>query len=51
MRVIDAELIGDCGDALRPGVWRLRVMDQGEAVPYGDMIFVRQPSTSPVAPE
>ena len=44
------ELVGESGDALRSGVRRLRVRDRGEAVPYGEIIFVRQSSTSPVAP-
>jgi hypothetical protein len=49
--VIEDELIGEHGNALWSGVRRWRVKDRGEAVPYGDTIFVRQSSTRPVAPE
>lgn len=44
------ELVGESIDVLSFGIRRLRVKDRGEAVPYGDIIFVRQSSTSPVAP-
>ena len=45
------ELVGEVRDVLWSAVWRrLRVRDRGEAVPWGETIFVRQSSTSPVAP-
>ena len=50
-RVIGVEVIGEYSNALRSGVRRSRVKDREEAVPYGETSSVRQPSTSPVAPE
>ena len=47
--IIVVELVGESSDGLSK-VHRLRVKDQGEAVPYGDTIFVHQSSMSPVAP-
>ena len=47
---IDTELVKDCDNVSRHGVWRSRERDC-EGVLGGGTIFVRQSSASPVVPE
>jgi len=48
--VIVAELVGESSDALPSEVRRLMVEDRGGVAEYGEVVLVRQSSTSPVVP-